>query len=139
MEVKTADPGLPLEHDTVQRLREEVAAVRAELQALRSTTQPEASSSTVRTSHGQATFRSLDLPRELRNLVYESCVVVGEVRILRPGRVQQVDMRYDIPRYPRAEVSLFVINKQVRRESGAVSIERSLRNTRRRNGAFSDR
>jgi hypothetical protein len=69
-----------------------------------------------RTGHGQ-TFRFLDLPEDLRNMVYKLCVVVGEVRISRPGQAQSVDMRYGHARGARAEVSLFRVNKQVRRES----------------------
>lgn len=70
----------PLENDIAQRLRQENAALRAELQALRSTTQFQASQSISRASHEQ-TFDFLKLPRELRNQIYELRVVVGEVRI----------------------------------------------------------
>jgi hypothetical protein len=116
MRAKIADSGLPLEHVTLQRLQEEKAALKAELQALRSITQHEASQSTARTGQGQ-TFGFFRLPRELRDVIYKLCVVVGKVLLARPVRLYPVDMRYQCPRGAAAVVSLFAVNHLVRREA----------------------
>jgi hypothetical protein len=101
---------------TVQRLQDEIAALRVELQALRSNTQLQASQR--EPNYGKA-FDLLGLPRELRNVVYELCVVVGEVRIIKPYQemLKARDMRFLRPRDVRAEVSLFGVNRQIRREA----------------------
>jgi hypothetical protein len=66
METKTTNMQPHLENDIVQRLQEENAALKVELQALRSTTQLQAPLSIAHASHEQ-TFDFLKLPRELRN------------------------------------------------------------------------
>lgn len=106
----------PLENDIAQRLQQENAVLRAELQALRSTTQFQASQSISRASHEQ-TFDFLKLPRELRNQVYELCVVVGEVRIDLLARLYTADMRCQQPKDAAAVISLLAINKQIRHEA----------------------
>lgn len=100
--------------DIVQRQQNEIAALKAELQALRLTTQLPASKPDSGTKH---IFRFLELPRELRKAIYELCVVVGEVRIVRRGTLEEFDMRYNRPRAAKAEVQLFRVNKKVRREA----------------------
>lgn len=104
----------PCELDTVQRLQAENAALRDELQALRSVTQLQASAPDSGTRH---IFDFLGLPRELRDAIYELCVVVGEVRINRRGSLEEFDMRYYGRRDPKAAVQLFRVNKQIRSEA----------------------
>jgi hypothetical protein len=117
MEAKTADMQLLPEHDIVQRLQRENAALRAELQALRSNTQLQSShQSTVCASHEQ-TFDFVKLPRELRNLVEELCVVVGNIYIALPAKFYREDMRCQRPRDAAATTSLFAVNKQIRHEA----------------------
>lgn len=116
METKTTNMQPHLENDIVQRLQEENAASKVELQALRSTTQLQAPLSIAHASHEQ-TFDFLKLPRELRSQVYELCVVVGKVHIARPIRLFPADMRYQSPRDAAALVSLFAVNKLIRLES----------------------
>jgi len=116
MEAKAADVQSVSENDIVQRLRQENAALRAELQALRSLTQLQISSSTTRAGHEQ-TFDFMKLPRELRNLVYELCVVVGNIYIAMPTKFSREDMRCQQPRDAPATTSLFAVNKQVRHEA----------------------
>ena len=115
MEGKAVDVQTPPENDIVQRLQQENAALRAELQALRSTAQLKASHSAPQHEH---IFDFMKLPRELRNLIYEFCVVVGEVHIGDHHHwAQHPDMRYQRPKSAKAEVSLFTVNKQVRSEA----------------------
>lgn len=49
--------------------------------------------------------------------MYELCVVVGEVRIVRPDQVKTADMRYKHPRDARAEIALFGVSRRIRSES----------------------
>jgi hypothetical protein len=115
MEPKAANVQPTPENDIVQQLQQENAALRAELQALRSTAQTAASRPTTRADHEQ-TFDFLNLPRELRNKVYEFCVVVGEVRIGDAEWDQHPDMRYKHPKSAKVEFPLVTVNKQVRLE-----------------------
>ena len=124
MEAKTADMPPASENKTLQELQEENAALRAELRALRSSTQLQAPHSTSRAGHEQA-FEFLKLPRELRNHVYEFCVVVGEVRVGDHKWLQRADMRYKHPEGARAEVSLFTVNKQIRLEALEVFLSKN--------------
>jgi hypothetical protein len=112
MESSTTDKRSASDSNTIQRLQDEITALRAELQALRSVTKFQTSQ-----QDSEQTFDFLGFPRELRNAVYELCVVVGEVRIVRPHQLQPLDMRYKRPRDARAEVQLFGVNKQVQREA----------------------
>ena len=116
MEAKTADMPPASENKTLQELQQEIAALRAELQALRSTTKLQAPHSISRAGHEQA-FEFLKLSREIRNHIYEFCVVVGEVRVGDHKWLQRADMRYKHPKGARAEVSLFTVNKQIRLEA----------------------
>jgi hypothetical protein len=117
MEANAADVQSTPENDVVQRLQQEVAALRAEIQTLRSTAQLQASQPTTQAGHEQ-TFDFMRLPRELRNLVYEFCVVVGEVRIGNHDNwAQYPDMRYIHREGAKAETSLFAVNKQIRVEA----------------------
>lgn len=113
MEAKTADMPPASENKTLQELQQEIAALGAELQALRSTTKLQAPHSISRAGHEQA-FEFLKLPRELRNHVYELCVVVDEVRIGDADWAQYPDMRYYYLKRARAEFSLLAVNKQIR-------------------------
>lgn len=124
MEAKTADVHPQPEHDIVQRLQQENAALRAELQALRSITLTAASHSTTHADH-EHSFDFVKLPRELRNEVYELCVVVGEVRIGDDDWAQWPDMRYKGPKSAKAEVALFTTNKQIRLEALEVYISKN--------------
>ena len=114
-EAKTANMQSTLENDIVRRLRQENAALRAELLAMR----------LFSTSRDERTFDFLKLPRELRNLVYECCVAVGEVRIGGADWVQQPDMRYKLPKSAKAELSLFTVNKQIRLEALEVYLSKN--------------
>lgn len=116
MKAKAADMPPASENKTMQELQQEIAVLRAELQALRSTTQLRAPHSISRAGNEQA-FDFLKLPRELRNQIYEFCVVVGEVRVGDYKWLQRPDMRYNHPKGAKAEVSLFTVNKQIRLEA----------------------
>lgn len=72
---KTTDMQPPPENDIVQRLQQEISALKAELQALRPTTHSAASHSSAHAGH-ERTFGFMKLPRELRNLVYEFFVLL---------------------------------------------------------------
>jgi hypothetical protein len=109
-----------LEKTTLELLQAENASLRAELQALRADrTQPTPHSG----SPVQGTFNFLGLPRELRNAIYELCVVPGRVFIKRPDHVpylHSLDMRYPgrPPKRPNPAASpLFRINKKLRLEA----------------------
>lgn len=124
MEAKAADMPPASENKTLQELQQEIAALRAELQALRSTTQLRAPHSISCAGHEQA-FDFLKLPRELRNQVYEFCVVVGEVRVGDHEWLQRPDIRYNHPKGAKAEVSLFTVNKQIRLEALEVFLSKN--------------
>jgi hypothetical protein len=115
MEAQPADMQPPFEQDTAQRLQQEIATLRAELQALRSTTQHQTYQPTACVGNEQA-FDLLKLPRELRNLVYEICVVVGNVYIAMPAKFDREDMHCQQPRDAAATTSLLAVNKQIRHE-----------------------
>jgi hypothetical protein len=124
MDVKTADMQSPLDNNIVQRLRQENMALRAELRALHSVTQLQTSQSTAHAGHEQ-TFDFMKLPREIRNLVYELCLVVGEVRIGNTDWAQRPDMRCKVPKSAKAEVSLFTVSRQIRRETLEVYLSKN--------------
>lgn len=124
MEAKTADVQPAPEHDVLQRLQQENAALRAELQALHSTTQLHASHPIAHAGHEQ-TFDFLELPRELRNRVYEFSVVVGEIQIGGAGWAQHPDMRYKRLKSARVEFSPFAVNKQIRLEALEVYLSKN--------------
>lgn len=127
MEAKTTDTPPASENKTFQKLQQENAALRAELQALRSTIQLQAPHSISRAGHEQA-FDFLKLPRELRNLIYEFCVVVDEVRIggaFADYRTPYTDMRYYHPKSARTELSLVAVNKQIRLEALEVYLSKN--------------
>ena len=127
MEAKTADMPPASENKSFQELQQENAVLRAELQALRSTTQLQAPHFISRAGHEQA-FDFLKLPRELRNLVYEFCVVVDEVRIggaFADYRTPYTDMRYYHPKSARTELSLVAVNKQIRLEALPVYLSKN--------------
>lgn len=116
MEAKTANMPPASEKRSLQELQQEIAALRAELKALRSPTQLQAPHSTPRAGH-EHVFDFLKLPRELRNLVYGFCVVMDEVRISDADRAQYPDMRYYYLKSARADSSLVAVNKQIRLEA----------------------
>jgi hypothetical protein len=124
MEAKTTDMQPSPEHDIVQRLQQENVALRAELQALRSTTQLQLSHATAHAGHEQ-TFDFMKLPRELRNLVYEVCVVVGNVQIGKPARFCMDDMRCHQRRDAAAATSLFAVSKRIRHEALELYLSRN--------------
>lgn len=120
MESSTTDKRSAFDSNTIQRLQDENTALKAELQALRSVTKFQISQ-----QDSEQTFDFLGFPRELRNAVYELCVVVGEVRIVRPHQFKSADMRYKRPRDARAEVQLFGVNKQVQREAFEIYLSKN--------------
>lgn len=124
MEADTADMPPALQSQTLQQLQQEIATLKAELQALRSPTQLQPSHSTSRAGHEQA-FDFLKLPRELRSLVYEFCVVVDEVRIGDADWAQYPDMRYYHLKRARAEFSLVTVSKQIRLEALEVYLSKN--------------
>lgn len=124
MEVKSTNTQASPENNVVQRLQHENATLRAELEALRSITQTAASHSTVRAIHTQS-FDFMKLPRELRNLVYELCVVVGNIYIAMPAKYYRADMRCQQPRDAAAATSLFAVSKQIRHEALELYLSRN--------------
>jgi hypothetical protein len=115
MEASTTDQHSPSSIGTIQRLQDENAALKAELQALRSTTQLQTSRPKSRT---ERTFDFLGLPAELRDAIYELCLSVGEVRIAYCNQNKRLDdMRYNPERDRKAEISLFGVSKAIRCEA----------------------
>jgi hypothetical protein len=114
MEASTTDQHSPSNIGTIQRLQDENAALKAELQALRPTTQLQASQPE---SRKEQTFDFLGLPAELRDAIYELCVSVGEIRIAYCNQTRRLDMRYNAQRDRKAEMSLFGVSKAIRCEA----------------------
>jgi hypothetical protein len=115
MEESTTDQRSPSSIGTIQRLQDGNAALKAELQALRSTAQLQASQAE---SRKEQTFDFLGLPAELCDAIYELCVSVGEVRIACCNQTKLLDdMRYNPQRDRKAEMSLFGVSRAIRCEA----------------------
>jgi hypothetical protein len=122
MEDSTVVQHTPSSIGTIQRLQDENAALKAELQTSRSATQLQASQPE---SGKEQTFDFLGLPGELRDAIYELCVAVGEVRIAYCKQMKRLDMRYKPQRDRKAEMSLFGVSKAVRREALKLYLSRN--------------
>jgi hypothetical protein len=106
---------IPSERSTLALLQAENASLRAELQALRENRTQQAPLS-------DPTCHFFRLPREIRNAIYELCVVPGKVFISRPDHIpflRDLDMRYTKGRRGTESVAsqLFLINKEIRSEA----------------------
>lgn len=106
---------IPSEKSIVALLQAENASLRAELQSLRE-------NRTQQTPPSDPTCHVFRLPREIRNAIYELCVVPGKVFISRPDYIpflRDLDMRYTKRRRgtESLESQLFLINKGIRSEA----------------------
>jgi hypothetical protein len=102
---------------TLELLQAENDSLRTKLKALRKRTIHEAPHSDPPVS---GTFNFVGLPRELRDAIYELCVVPGTVFIKRPDNLPHLpslDMRYLQSRQTKAETQLFRVNKKLRLEA----------------------
>ncbi|KAK3711566.1 hypothetical protein LTR37_009557 [Vermiconidia calcicola] len=106
---------------TIQLLEFELAKVKQQLAALQSTEAGKHDNHNIQSlkliagADDASTFRFLDLPREMRNIIYELCVVVDKIYVRGPGRVTSYDMRITETAVP--EVQLFRVCKQINAEA----------------------
>jgi hypothetical protein len=103
------------EKATLALLQAENASLRAELKFLREN-KPQ------QTPHSDPTCHFFRLPREIRNAIYELCVVPGTIFISRPGYIpylRDLDMRYTDRRRDTepVETQLFLISREIRLEA----------------------
>lgn len=70
-------------------------------------------------------FRFLELPREIRDAIYESCLVVGRVLIKKPACIVIDDMRLDAPS-SRPDLQLLLCSKQVYHEAVEIYLSKNL-------------
>jgi hypothetical protein len=119
---------IPTEHPQTERaaielLQAENASLRAELQALKeSQAQPPPHPDSAET------FNLFGLPREIRDAIYEMCLVPGIVFIKRVdhARVPNSDMRYQRqPSGPKAASQLFLVSRKLRLEALAVFLSKN--------------
>ena len=108
----------------------ELAALRLELETVKSelaASQAAARSETTIEDHSESTsaFRFLDLPPELRNAIYEFCLIVDKVQIRSPGCVTTYDMRLT-PSPKQAQTQLFRTCKQVNSEARQTYISKNI-------------
>jgi hypothetical protein len=106
---------IPSEKSTLALLQAENASLRAELQALRE-------NRTQQKPLSDPTCHFFRLPREIRNAVYELCVVPGKVFISRPDYIpflRDLDMRYTKGRRGTESFAsqLFLVNTEIRSEA----------------------
>jgi hypothetical protein len=120
---------IPPEHPQPERaalelLQAENASLRAELQALRKSKEQQPPH-----PDPAGTFNLFGLPRELRDAIYEMCLVPGIVFIKRRPQVARIpksDMRYQRQLSgPKAASQLFLVNKKLRLESLAVFLSKN--------------
>ena len=112
----TVDP-----NDEVEPLRREVAGLKKLLAA--SQTEP---GQTMPVADGLElkAFRFLDLPRELRNAVYELCAVVDKVYIHHVNTIKIFDMRVTSTTLP--ELQVFRVCKQIHNEARELFLLKNL-------------
>ena len=106
---------IPSEKATLALLQAENASLIAELKSLREN-KPQ------QMLHSDPTCYFFRLPREIRNAIYELCVVRGQVFISRPGYIPylpDLDMRYTDRRRDTepVETQLFLISIEIRLEA----------------------
>jgi hypothetical protein len=120
---------IPPEHPQPERaalelLQAENASLRAELQALRKSKEQQPPH-----PDPAGTFNLFGLPRELRDAIYEMCLVPGIVFIKRRPQVARIpksDMRYQRQLSgPKAASQLFLVNKKLRLEALAVFLSKN--------------
>jgi hypothetical protein len=107
----------------IELLQAENASLRAELQALKESQEQQPPH-----PDSAGTFDLFGLPREIRDAIYEMCLVPGRVFIKRFGvaRVPNSDMRYRRqPSGPKAETQLFLVNRKLRLEALAVFLSKN--------------
>jgi len=108
----------------LELLQAENASLRAELQALRESQKPQQQPP----SDPAKTFNLFGLPREIRDAIYELCVVPGIVFIMRPGvaRVPRSDMRYQRkPSGPKAASNLYLVSQKLRLEALGIFLSKN--------------
>jgi hypothetical protein len=104
-------------------LQAENESLRAELQALRENRERRTQTQT-QTSHSDSssieTCHFFRLPREIRDAIYELCVVPGIIFIKRPNpfpHLLGLDMRDSQRLQTKAQCQLFLVNKKLRSEA----------------------
>jgi hypothetical protein len=116
----------PSEKAALASLQAENASLRAELKALRENrTQQTQTQSQSQSSHPDSssvdTCHFFRLPREIRDAIYELCVVPGIIFIKRPDpfpHLHGFDMRDDSQRpQTKAQCQLFLVNTKLRSEA----------------------
>ena len=105
----------------LESLKLELAEVKKQLSAYKSTPSEslnniKPTSSNITSTSANHAFRLLGLARELRNTVFELCVVVEKVVINRPGGLKSYDIRSP-PGAKNAKIQLFRVSKQVNDEA----------------------
>jgi hypothetical protein len=114
---------IPSEKITLASLQAENASLRAELQALRGNRTPQSQSpsqSPQSDSSSVETSQFFRLPREIRDAIYELCVVPGIIFIKRPNpfpRLHGFDMRDSQRPQTKAQCQIFLVNKKLRSEA----------------------
>jgi hypothetical protein len=119
----------PSEHpqtelSALELLQAENASLRAELQALRESLNQQQPPH----SDTAGTFNLFGLPREIRDAIYELCIVPGIVFIKRPGvaRVPRSDMRYQRkPSGPKTASNLFLVSQKLRLEALGIFLSKN--------------
>jgi hypothetical protein len=106
---------IPSEKSTLALLQAENASLKAELHALRE-------NRTQRAPRSDPTCHFFRLPREIRNTIYELCVVPGKVFISRPDHIPfllDLDWRYTKGRRGAESFAsqLFLVNTEIRLEA----------------------
>ena len=108
----------------MELLQAENASLRAELQALRKSKEQQPPH-----PDPAGTFNLFGLPRELRDVIYEMCLVPGIVFIKRRPQVARIpksDMRYQRQLSgPKTASQLFLVNKKLRLEALAVFLSKN--------------
>lgn len=106
--------------DPEQILRREITALRAEIAALRSNQAQNPQNNSTHAAQ-RDTDNFFSLPPEIRNAIYDACVVIGDVRVNCPGHVRYDDMRFRaleaMGHRGRVNLSLFAVNRQMRHEA----------------------